>query len=236
MRMTKHVRTGLISVATAAMLASGIGMASAAKVPPAPAPGGGGGGKVPPPPVAGGGGGKVPPPPVAGGGGGGGKVPPPPVAGGGGGGGGGGVVLPPPPPPVAGGGGAGALNALLSPTTPLTAVNGLNEDPTLATAPAGAVPQLRFTPARSSLTVTLANMDPARFPLVGCATSVTINGADAGGAIAASVAPNVGNTVSGKIGATSGAGASATVDVVCDFTTPKTGLQHHETHWAGNLP
>jgi hypothetical protein len=221
--MTKHVRTGLISVATAAMLASGIGMASAAKVPPAPAPGGGGGG-----------GGKVPPPPVAGGGGGG-KVPPPPVAGGGGGG-GGGVVLPPPPPPVAGGGGAGALNALLSPTTPLTAVNGLNEDPTLATAPAGAVPQLRFTPARSSLTVTLANMDPARFPLVGCAASVTINGADAGGGIAASVAPNVGNTVSGKIGATSGAGASATVDVVCDFTTPKTGLQHHETHWAGNLP
>jgi hypothetical protein len=133
---------------------------------------------------------------------------------------------------VAVGGGAGTLNALLTPTAPFGA---LNEDPTLAGAPAAAVPTMRFTAARSNISVSLANMDPARFPLLGCTVSGTINGAPVAGAMAASVAPSVGNTASIKVTATSGAGATATFDVVCNFAT-RAGAQHHETHWTGALP
>ena len=228
----KHVAAGL---AVAAMTAGAASLPVFAAKAPAPAPagggGGGGGGKVPPAPVGGGGGGggvKVLPP-VAGGGGGGGKVPPAPVAGGGGG--GGGVVLPPPPAPVAGGGGAGSLNAVMT-TAPGFAVN---MDPTQVGALTASIPTIRFIPARSTYSVTLADMDSKRFPIASCTVSGTINGAPVVGTMVASVAPAVGNTASTKATMASGAGVPSTLDVVCKFTDPKLGPQDNEAHFQGTL-
>jgi hypothetical protein len=215
------------SRALAALAAVAVTAAAAGPVLAAGRPGGAGGGVRPPVPV-----------PAPGGGGGGGVRPPVPVPAPGG---GGGVPVPVPPPAI---GGAGAINVLMTPTVPFTAVGGANEDPSLAGAVA-AVPLFRFQ--KGVLSVALTNLDPVRFPagpvgrgviaLGPCSGTVRINGTTKG-AISPipAVAPAVGTQIGFRAAAAAPAGATSHIDLVCNWTDPKLGLQHHETHWDGAMP
>ena len=172
----------------------------------------------------------------------GGKIP---AAGGGGGGGGGGVVVvPPSPPPAATGGGAGAVNALMAPASPITAIGGANEDPTMPGAPFAAVPLLRFVPTRGVVSVSLVNMDPARYPIAPagavtspCSGTITIDGVTTSGIFpAAATAPNVGSALGAHISSTVASPHTARLDLTCTVIDKRTKLPvTHQTHWLGSL-
>ena len=126
--------------------------------------------------------------------------------------------------PAAIGGGAGAVNALMVPTVPLTAVGGANENPTAPGSATLAVGSLRITPNRG-LAATITNMDPARFP-IGCSAAFTMNGVISGFPIVSAVAPAVGTSVGGH-GTPGALGTNhVTLDIVCGA---------HQTHWIGTI-
>jgi len=219
-RLPNNVKTWVIvSITGAALITAGAASAAGFRPTRAPAPAGGGavaaparGGKAAVPA----GGGAVAAPP------GGGAVAAPA---------GGGKVRPVPAPagvapaaPAAIGGGAGAVNALMVPTVPLTAVGGANENPTAPGAATAAVGSLRIT-ANRGLAATITNMDPARFP-IGCSAAFTMNGVISGFPIVSAVAPATGTSV-GAHGTPAAPGTNhVTLDIVCGA---------HQTHWIGTI-
>jgi len=157
----------------------------------------------------------------------------------GGGGGGGGAKVPVgvvAAPPAATGGGAGAVNALMSPTVPLTAVGGANENPTAPGSATLAVGTLRVTPARG-LAAGITNMDPARYP-VGCLATFTINGAVSSAAITLAVAPAVGTSAGAHAPAAALGTNHVALDITCATSTTVKGVVvsgTHQTHWVGTI-
>jgi len=207
-RLPNNVKTWVIvSITGAALITAGAASAAGFR-PTRPAPAAGGGGAVAAP-AGGGGGGAVAAPA-----GGGGKVRPVPAPAPG-------VA---PAAPAAIGGGAGAVNALMVPTVPLTAVGGANENPTAPGAATAAVGSLRIT-ANRGLAATITNMDPARFP-IGCSAAFTMNGVISGFPIVSAVAPATGTSV-GAHGTPGALGTNhVTLDIVCGA---------HQTHWIGTI-
>jgi len=117
------------------------------------------------------------------------------------------------------------------------------EEPSVPGSATPAAADARFTGKVSK--VSISGLDATRYPLTvrnqanqtvsPCVATFSLGGLSGSAPLVVDPATARANASSFSWDAVSSAGASATADVVCDWTDRKGVVNHHETHWAGTL-